>query len=185
MRQLSDGRWICRVRQRPNRTVAPAYLRKDQEVIGHPAPAREVPPNTVHRRHLCIDRTTVDADTCVVLKAADDRARRARRGADVGAAPAGGNTAQPDHAALPDHREARGALRTYPAPTRRVMDDVGQTGKNIRVRAALTVEVGGLSSIVLQSDGYASAVDRADSHVFHHERRRMRTGSCDCRVARG
>jgi len=121
----------------------------------------------------------------VVLEAADHFARRARRGADVGPAPAGCNTAEPDHAALPDDREARRALGAHPTPTRRVLDDIGQTGKNIRVRAALTVEVGGLSSIVLRADGYASAVDRAGGCAFHDKGRGMRAGGCDRGIASG
>src|SRR5467141_3145786 len=138
------------------RLVTAANLWEDQEVVGHPALAREVPPNAVHRRHGCIYRTPVDADTRVVLQAGHHFARWAWRGANVGAAAAGGNTAEPDHAALPDGRKDGRALRTYPAPTRRVVDDVGHAGKDIRVRAALTIEVRGLRSIVLVANRYAS-----------------------------
>src|SRR5439155_23092216 len=119
-------------------------------------------------------------DTRVVLQAGDHFALWARCRTHVGAA-AGGSAAEPDHAALPDSREDRRALRTCPAPTRGVVDDVGHAGEHIRVRAALTIEIRGLRSIVLGAYGYAGSIDGARGHPVHNYRRRVRPGGRPCR----
>src|SRR2546421_47966 len=134
-----------------------------------------MPPDAVRRRHGCVRRTAINADTRVVLQTGDHFALWARHGADVGAA-AGGNAAEPYHAALPDSWKDRRALRTCPAPTRGVMDDVGHAGEHIRVRAALTIEIRGLRSIVLGAYGYAGSIDGARGHAVHNDRRRVRPG---------